>query len=348
MPIDGPGADGQLRGPPKGDARTSVQNPRAIVQELWRRPGPRQVWWRGRRWRTWLCILRLGKAAQLRTQRSPRLELRRHSPAFDVSCLPGLASSPVASGPRPSKAFNQVGPCKGRGMAAVLAVTLLMAGAPVLATVPPPHGAGLALSVSPKSSAPDAPLDIVASGLRPSVPVTLEVSSIDARGQKWASSTIYLASPDGVVNPVTSPAVRGSYTGLDAMGPVDFMTDAAPLVTTSTPGRLFVLLARTTGAVARGQSHWGSSSAFRAGEPAPRSPSGAAHHGQSLRSTRAWRPKASWDSSSSPRRGGPTTSPSWSSTARGRACTPLVPSSICTATRPWTLPIGVKRGCPRH
>src|ERR1019366_9052009 len=134
VPIDGPGADGQLRGPPKGDARTSVQNPRAIVQELWRRPGPRQVWWRGRRWRTWLCILRLGKAAQLRTQRSPRLELRRHSPAFDVSCLPGLASSPVASGPRPSKAFNQVGPCKGRGMAAVLAVTLLMAGAPVLAT----------------------------------------------------------------------------------------------------------------------------------------------------------------------------------------------------------------------
>jgi len=66
--------------------------------------------------------------------------------------------------------------------------------------------------------------------------VTLSVTSVDAKGGKWSSSSTYTAGPAGTVDPATTPAVAGSYTGVDAMGPVDFMNaPAMPSPTTLWP-----------------------------------------------------------------------------------------------------------------
>jgi dienelactone hydrolase len=88
----------------------------------------------------------------------------------------------------------------------------------------------LRLTVSPRSSAFDAPLTISISGVTPGQRATLGVTSVDATGVKWSSSSTYVAGPSGTVDPATSPAVPAlgvSYFGLDRMGPVDFMTTAA-------------------------------------------------------------------------------------------------------------------------
>jgi dienelactone hydrolase len=90
----------------------------------------------------------------------------------------------------------------------------------------------LQLTVTPKVSAVDTPLSIRVSGLTPGQTVTLSVTSVDAKGVKWSSSSTYKAGPAGPVDPATTPAVGGSYTGVDAMGPVDMMTgppDSAPV-----------------------------------------------------------------------------------------------------------------------
>lgn len=82
----------------------------------------------------------------------------------------------------------------------------------------------LQLTVSPMVSAADTPLSIRASGLQPGQSATLSVVSVDAEGVTWSSSSVYVADSAGTIDPATSPAVAGSYTGLDPMGPVDFMT----------------------------------------------------------------------------------------------------------------------------
>ena len=114
---------------------------------------------------------------------------------------------------------------------------LLIAGAglvlaAMVAVMPATATAGvLHLTVTPKVSAADAPLAIRVSGLRPGANVTLTVSSVDAKGVKWSSSSTYKAGPAGTVDPATTPAVAGSYTGVDAMGPIDMMKgspDSAP------------------------------------------------------------------------------------------------------------------------
>jgi dienelactone hydrolase len=110
--------------------------------------------------------------------------------------------------------------CAGVVLAAMVAVM------PATATA-----GGLQLTVTPKVSAADTPLTIRVRGLTPGQTVTLSVSSVDANGVTWSSSSTYTAGPAGTVDPVTTPAVAGSYTGVDAMGPVDMMTgapDSAP------------------------------------------------------------------------------------------------------------------------
>jgi dienelactone hydrolase len=111
--------------------------------------------------------------------------------------------------------------CAGVVLAAMVAVM------PATATA-----GGLQLKVSPKVSAVDTPLTIRVSGLTPGQTVTLSVTSVDVKGVKWSSSSTYKAGPAGTVDPAATPAVGGSYTGVDAMGPVDMMTgppDSAPV-----------------------------------------------------------------------------------------------------------------------
>jgi dienelactone hydrolase len=88
---------------------------------------------------------------------------------------------------------------------------------------PPEH---LQLQVSPRVSAVDTPLSIRVSGLTPGQIVTLSVTSVDANGVRWSSSSTYRAGRAGTVDPATTSAVAGSYTGVDAMGPIDMMTGA--------------------------------------------------------------------------------------------------------------------------
>jgi len=84
------------------------------------------------------------------------------------------------------------------------------------ASAPPEH---LQLTVSPRVSAVDTLLSIRVSGLTPGQTVTPSVTSVDAKGVKWSSSSTYKAVPAGTVDPAVTPAFAGGYTGVDAMGP---------------------------------------------------------------------------------------------------------------------------------
>ena len=117
--------------------------------------------------------------------------------------------------------------CAGVVLAAMVAVM------PATATA-----GGLQVTVSPKVSAADAPLTIRVSGAQPGAQVTLTVTSVDADGIKWSSTSTYTATSAGTVDPATSsengeyvgPPSAGpiDFAGTDPMGPVDFM--AAPLL----------------------------------------------------------------------------------------------------------------------
>jgi hypothetical protein len=121
---------------------------------------------------------------------------------------------------------------------------VLVVGLGVLAILPAPAAAAtvapagnLQLTVTPKTSAADTPLTLRVSGLRPGARVALSVTSVDAAGFAWHSFSTYAASSAGIVDPATA-SLTGSvsqrtgtpagYVGTDPMGPVDFMTSAAP------------------------------------------------------------------------------------------------------------------------
>lgn len=109
------------------------------------------------------------------------------------------------------------------GWQAVLALGLCvnaLPGSRVTGTASP----ALRLNVSPLTSPSDTPLVIEVTHAPPGARVTLTVSSTDARGFHWRSSTVYRATKAGIVNPAENVAVSGSYKGLDAMGPIDYMS----------------------------------------------------------------------------------------------------------------------------
>jgi dienelactone hydrolase len=85
----------------------------------------------------------------------------------------------------------------------------------------------LQVTVTPKVSAADAPLTIRVSGAQPGASVTLTVTSVDAVGIKWSSTSMYTASSAGTIDPATTEETA-FYNGTDPMGPVDFM-NAAPI-----------------------------------------------------------------------------------------------------------------------
>jgi dienelactone hydrolase len=111
-------------------------------------------------------------------------------------------------------------------LALPLAATLSLPAPSAVAVAGAPAG-GLQLAVSPKLSAPDARVSIRVSGLRPGASLTLTVTSVDAAGIKWSSTSMYTATSAGTVDPAAVPATA-TYSGTDPMGPIDFM-NAAPV-----------------------------------------------------------------------------------------------------------------------
>ena len=116
---------------------------------------------------------------------------------------------------------------KRRFTAAVVLVPALLA-TPQVAALPSPAGHGkLHLVVRPSISLSTQPLSIRISGLRPGQRVSLTVTSVDWHGIAWRSVGSYTAGPSGTVSPASVPSGGPSYTGVDAMGPVDFMASSS-------------------------------------------------------------------------------------------------------------------------
>ena len=113
-------------------------------------------------------------------------------------------------------------PGAGRFVVAAVAVSALL-GTPQVALASPARQGQLRLVVTPSVSLSTEPLGIKISGLRAGQRVSLTVTSTDSRGFQWKSLSTYIAGPAGTVSPASSPSNGPSYTGLDAMGPFDFM-----------------------------------------------------------------------------------------------------------------------------
>lgn len=109
-------------------------------------------------------------------------------------------------------------------MAAVVASALLATGGLDLSSAAQGE---LRLVVSPKVSLSTSPLKITISGLKAGQHVTLSVSSFDSYGATWKSVSTYTAGRPGTLSPASTPSGGPSYTGLDPMGPVDFMSSSS-------------------------------------------------------------------------------------------------------------------------
>lgn len=116
-----------------------------------------------------------------------------------------------------------------RSALAAVAVSATLA-TPMVAPASSVAEGELRLVVSPRTSLSTAPLSITISGLRAGQRVNLSVISVDSYGATWKSVSTYTAGPSGTVSPASTPSAGPSYTGLDAMGPVDFMSSSSKSV----------------------------------------------------------------------------------------------------------------------
>ena len=74
------------------------------------------------------------------------------------------------------------------------------------------------VTTRPKSPVADQAVHIVVTGLNSGEPVTVQVSSTDARGVRWRSSATYRANATGDVDLDEAPATSGRYRGISGMG----------------------------------------------------------------------------------------------------------------------------------
>lgn len=84
------------------------------------------------------------------------------------------------------------------------------------------------VTTRPKSSVADQAVHIVVTGLNSGEPVTVQVSSTDARGVRWRSSATYRANATGDVDLDEAPATSGSYRGISGMGVIWSMRPERP------------------------------------------------------------------------------------------------------------------------
>jgi hypothetical protein len=92
----------------------------------------------------------------------------------------------------------------------------------------PTAGSGVKLRVTPSSSLFDAPLTISVRGLKPKERVVLRVTSTDVNDIAWSSEATFRATDSGTVDPARVAPVSGSYSGVQAMGLIDFMSPTSP------------------------------------------------------------------------------------------------------------------------
>lgn len=124
--------------------------------------------------------------------------------------------------------------CVASVMAVVLAVSAF-APARVSASTP-------VVQVEPATSLFSQPVHIRVTGLPPETVVSLTVSATDAKGGRWTSSATYRSSALGQINVDRSPALLGSYQGVNGMGLIESMTPTEQ--TTDDP--LFVFGSKAT------------------------------------------------------------------------------------------------------
>ena len=80
------------------------------------------------------------------------------------------------------------------------------------------QNSNIALHVIPDTSLFHRTLQIEAKKFDPGKQVKIKVNAIDAEGNEWTSSAVFVADSFGIVNPAKSEAVSGSYTGVHPMG----------------------------------------------------------------------------------------------------------------------------------
>jgi Acyl-CoA thioester hydrolase/BAAT N-terminal region len=76
------------------------------------------------------------------------------------------------------------------------------------------------LSVEPGDARVDMPLSLRVSDAGPRADVTLTVETTDAGGERWRSQAVYRADAAGAVDVARSPALSGTYKGVDGQGPL--------------------------------------------------------------------------------------------------------------------------------
>jgi len=74
------------------------------------------------------------------------------------------------------------------------------------------------LNIISADSRADAPLGVSVSGVRPTDVVELRLAMRDSKGTRWRSNAVYRADLEGRVDPSTTAAEAGSYTGVDQTG----------------------------------------------------------------------------------------------------------------------------------
>jgi len=76
------------------------------------------------------------------------------------------------------------------------------------------------LSVEPGDARVDMPLSLRVSDAGPRADVKLTVETTDAGGERWRSQAVYRADAAGAVDVARSPALSGTYKGVDGQGPL--------------------------------------------------------------------------------------------------------------------------------
>ncbi|HEX4094402.1 MAG TPA: acyl-CoA thioesterase/bile acid-CoA:amino acid N-acyltransferase family protein [Trebonia sp.] len=82
------------------------------------------------------------------------------------------------------------------------------------------------VTVQPKVSVADQPVQIRVAGLRAGQQATVQVTSTDAAGVQWKSSAVFRADAAGTVDLSSAAALSGSYTGVSGMGLIWSMSPA--------------------------------------------------------------------------------------------------------------------------
>ena len=102
----------------------------------------------------------------------------------------------------------------------MLVVALLIA-APLAgcsASAQAPQAPGATVTVTPRTSVADQPVQIRVAGLVGGQRATVQVSSTDAAGVRWRASAVYRADAAGGIDLNSAAPLSGSYSGVSGMG----------------------------------------------------------------------------------------------------------------------------------